>query len=97
MTRRYLPPIERDTFTYVGVRVAIQLAAIDYRRRGSPSAEHHPTAVLNLAGRLRMLFPSMFPPLVFVAKGLSQGYTLRDLRFMYVEPAARALHKRRPR
>jgi len=94
--RVHVPPIENDTLTYVGIRVAVRLVALDYRRNPIPYNHHAPTAVLVLAGKLRMLFPGMHSPLVFVAKALAQGYRLVDVRSMDVEYTVRALHKRRP-
>lgn len=92
--RTHIPPIERDTFTYVSIRVAVRLIVIRWKLRTSASSDHHPTFVLALAGQLRLLFPSLYGPLVFVAKALAQGYTLSEIRRMSVEYAPRALHKR---
>jgi hypothetical protein len=94
--RIHVPPIENDTLTYVGIRVAVRLVALDYKRNPVPYRSHPPTAVLHLAGRLRMAFPALWPPLVFVAKALAQGSRLAEVRSMDVEHAVRALHKRRP-
>jgi hypothetical protein len=96
MPRNNLPPIEHDSLTYVGIRVGCRLAACDYRRRPEAYSQHPPTAVLHLAERCRMLFPQLYPSLVFIAKALAQGYSLKEVRWLVVDYAPRALHKRRP-
>lgn len=90
-------PLERDTFTRVQIRVAVRLVVLDYHRHAKAYAAHPPTAVLNLAGRLRLLFPSMFSALTFVAKALAQGYRLAVISSLSLEPAPRSLAKRRVR
>jgi hypothetical protein len=96
MTRNFLPPIEHEKLTYVGIRVGCRLAIADYRRHPDKYTHHAPTAVLQLAERLRMLFPQMYPYLVFIAKALAQGYSLKEVRWLVVDYSPRALHKRRP-
>lgn len=95
-TRNNVPPIERDTITYVLIRVSVRLIARDYRRNPTPYQDYPAAGVLALAGRMRMLYPMLWGPLVFVAKCLSQGYSTVDIRTMDVAYQARALHKRRP-
>lgn len=94
--RNNVPPIERDTFTYVGIRVAVRLVALDYKRNPGHYDDYRPAGALMLAGRLRMLYPSLWAPIVFVSKALAQGHTLAEVRTMDVAYTARALHKRRP-
>jgi len=92
--RTHVPPLEKDSFTYVGVRVAVRLIAVDYRHNPAHYRPHAPSGILSLASRLRMCFPSMFGPLVFVAKAVEQGYSLAEVRCMNVAYSPRALHKR---
>lgn len=91
------PPLERTTFTRVLVRVSVKLVVLDYHHRPASYRGHPPTAVLNLAQRLRLLFPSLHSPLIFVAKALQQGYRLADISDLSLEPAPRSLAKRRIR
>lgn len=96
MKRLHIPPIERDTLTFVGIRVAVRMVASDARRHADAYAHSKPLAILHMAERQRLLFPLLYQPLVYVAKAIEQGYTLSDIRCMDVAPAPRALHKRRP-
>ncbi len=96
MNRIHVPPLERDGLTYVGVRVAVRMVALDARHKPEKYATSRPLAILGLAERQRLLFPLMYWPLVFVAKAIEQGYTLAECRCMDIAQAPRALHKRRP-
>jgi len=92
--RIHVPPIERDTLTYVGIRVAVRLIALDYHHHPSHYAESRPLGVLNLAQRMRLLFPQMWQPLVYVSKCVGQGVPLIEVRRLDIAYAPRALHKR---
>lgn len=97
MPRQYLPIIEQDSFIYAQVRVAVRLIALDNRRNPSAYATHPPTGVLQLAERLRSQFPTITWALIFCAKHLAQGYTLKEIRWLIIDAQPRALHKRRGR
>ena len=96
MNRLHVPPIERDTLSYVGIRVAVRMIALDYKKRPEAYTDLPAMGILRLAERSRLLWPWMYSPLTFVAKAVSQGSTLAEVRCMDIAYAPRALHKRRP-
>lgn len=95
--RPYLPPIEREQLPYSIIRVACRLVLLDYHHRPQAYHQHPPSAVLALATRQRLLFPSLYPHLVFIAKALAQGMRLTEIRTCPVEAAPRSIAKRRVR
>lgn len=96
MLRSNLPRIEREKFSYAGVRIAVRLVALDYNRNPHAYADSKPLAVLELADKHRLLFPALHPHLVYVARMLTEGHTLAAIRRMTVVPVVRSLHKWRP-
>lgn len=95
MYRTHIPPIERDTLNYVQIRIAVRMVILDFHKRPERYHVSPATAALDLAYRSRLLFPLLFQSLVFVAKAMSEGCKLKDIRQYTLDYAPRALHKRR--